>query len=157
MIDQRGDPRVHLKRLKHVVADKISEISNRFHRDRLMEKIKGLFGFNAKPASEPRAVFGEGIEGCRAGLAEPAAEFVHVRIEIREIRSNVQIPLRADVEAGGRAMRILHPQHAGECDGLIVAAVMKHGEQDGERVLISQANGLRGTGAIFAALASVVA
>ena len=157
MGDESGDTRFDIEGFEHVAADEISEISHGFHRNRLVEQIERLLGLDSEAAAEPRAVIRESVEGLSVVLAEPAAKFGDVRIEVGEIGDDRERLLRADVEAGRLAGGVFHPEHAGKGDGLVEAAVVEDGENDRERVSIAQADRFGGTDATFRAFRAMVA
>ena len=56
MAYQRRDARRDIKRLQHVAADKIGQVSHRLHRHRLMKQFQRLIVFDAKATTEPGTV-----------------------------------------------------------------------------------------------------
>ncbi len=148
--DERTDARRDVKGFQHVAAHEVGEVAHRFHRHRLMEQFQRLFVVDAAAAPKPRAVLREAVLEFRAQAAQSLAQLCDVRTEAREVRGDRQLAFSANIEARGLALGILHPEHLGQRDGLVVARVVEHAEDHGIAVVIAQAHGFGAAGRFVA-------
>jgi len=150
MVDQGRDTWLDMKRLKHVAAYKVGQVTHRLHGDRLMEQLQRLFILDAKAASKPGAVGRKAVEQLCAESTQLLSELGYISAEIRKILCNRQSLLRADKETRRLGKRILHPENLRQGHRLEIAGVMENTQDHRIAVVITQRNRLGSTARLIA-------
>ena len=82
MRQQTGDSRGHVKRLQHVVAHKIGQVTDRFHRHGLVKQVQRLLTQIAEAAPKVRAVGRKAVKQRHAAFAQTRAQRGHGGAEV---------------------------------------------------------------------------
>ena len=125
---QPGNARGHIKGLQHVVAHKVGQVAHRLHRHGLMEQLQRLLAHVAEAAAKMRAVGRKAIKQGDAALAQTCTQGGHGGAKVREVRRQRQRLIRHGVKALGLAKGVLHPEHLGQCHGLLETGVVEHAQ-----------------------------
>ena len=149
--DQGCDPLLHVERFQHVSAHELGEIADGLHGDGLMKEIHRLLVLDAEAAAKPGAIGRESPEQLDTRLAAQAlAQPGDVRTETRELAGDGQSALGSHEEAFRLALRLGDPEHLGEGHGLLVAGVVKQGEDDRVAVVVTERHRARRTARVAA-------
>ena len=155
--DQLLQARCHIERLQHVAAHKIGQIAHRFQRHGLVEQFQRLVVLDAEVAAEQRPVRRERVLHRDAAAAQPFAQLGRVGTKVRKVLGNPQRPVGHDVHAQRLALRVFQPEHLGQGDGLVIAGVVKHAQDDRITVRPTQRHRPARTAALLIALGLVMA
>src|SRR5438477_6578150 len=98
--DKRVDSWSDIKWLEHVATHEIGKVSNRLHRNRLMEQLKRLIVVDTETATEPCTVLREAIFYVCTQSAQLPTQLRNIGTEVREIARDRQITLSANEESG---------------------------------------------------------
>ena len=140
--DQCRDAWHHIERLQHVTAYKVGQITDRLHRHGLVKQFERLLVFDSEAAAKPGAIRRKAIKQLSAGSTKLFSQRGDVGSEVCKVGSYGEVAFRPHEEARGLALRILHPEHLRDGDGLVIASVVEHAKDDAVAVVVAQRNRL---------------
>ena len=143
--DERADAIVGIVGLEHVVAHKLRQVADGFHRHSLVEQLQGLGVGDAQLATELHRVLVEAVEGWLRALVRAQAflQCLDIGAETGEVVRDAECGWRNDVEAVGTALTRLCPKDDGQRDFSTGGGVHEHAQNDAIAVLVAQGLCLR--------------
>ena len=152
MADQRVDAWLHIKRLKHMAADKIGQVAHRFHRHRLVKQIQRLLVLDTEAAAKPGTIRRKGFEylGLDSCAAQLLSECGDIGAEVGEIGGDGKAAFGTDKKTCRLSLRVLYPEHLCQRHGLVKACVVKYAQNHRVIIVVPQRHRFGGAASVVA-------